>query len=155
MKKRHTVEAFIRKNSKDLQEFAKALGYEVLEPLSSSQDAWICTRCTDEKEEIYTIEPELVESFLEKSKGKVLDCNLNIELWQAMIAAQPDESEYTDLFQYFVISGDVSDLRRCEESSRQKMWGEWFEELGEIAPRKATKKEIIQFFRLQERKRKR
>ena len=39
----HTTQALIRKNFKDLQEFAKSLNYKVPENLDEDPEAWLLT----------------------------------------------------------------------------------------------------------------
>ena len=156
----HIAQALIRKNSKDLQEFAKSLNYKVPEELDEDPEAWLVTFVRPKKPdaltqpgELHEIRPSEQKKYLRRSCKKfvVYDCDINEEFWKALIALQPDDTDrYSDLNQYFVINGDKSDIRVCGESYRKKMWGTWYEELGEIPPRKAT---IPELFWLFERKR--
>lgn len=155
----HTTQALIRKNFKDLQEFAKSLNYKVPENLDEDPEAWLLTTIPlknsedlTQPGELHEIKPQDQKKFLRKKhKVAIYDCDINEDLWKALISLQPDDTDrYSDLNQYFVINGDKSDIRICRESYRKKMWGTWYEELGEIPPRKAT---IPELFWLFERKR--
>jgi hypothetical protein len=135
-----TQRCFIRKNTYELVEKLKVLGYNQGFSARGNFGDSLLTTLNSMGGNIY--------GFLSNPSDKIEDpiiddidgvnCGTNEELFLAIAALRDD----SDIHQWF-IHQDCSFLK-CECDSKIDMWGDY--EYPEIYPRKATVKELIKYF---------
>ena len=131
-----TQRCFIRKNTKELVEKLKELGYNPGFSARNNYGNSLQTCCHKSHGAVYGYEDKIDDDSDDLAGGT--NCGTNEELFLAIAALRDD----SDIHQWF-IHQDCSFLK-CECDSKIDMWGDF--EYPEIYPRKATVEELIKHF---------
>ena len=131
-----TQRCFIRKNTKELVEKLKELGYNPGFSARNNYGNSLQTCCHKSYGSVYGYE-DMIDNNSDDPDGSI-NCGTNEELFLAIAALRDD----SDIHQWF-IHQDCSFLK-CECDSKIDMWGDF--EYPEIYPRKATVEELIKHF---------
>ena len=146
-----TNRCFIRKNTPELREKLEKLGYHICVCCKFKDNIWLNNYINDELDryEIHGLGEGSIEGsqeaalnlFLHENatrKNPAIDCGENEELFLALAAMRDDKPDY----QWFVWDDDGVAYNKFKQYIPGKEWEEWWW----FEVRKATVKEIIEYF---------